>query len=165
MSQVHPLGPVAVFSPCRRYRYVLWRTIESSLFRDRDKAVMFIGLNPSTADEVRDDPTIRRCIGFSREWGYSRLCMTNLFAYRATDPRVMKEADDPIGPENDDYLRRLSKEVDCVIAAWGNGGGFNNRDTAVMDLFPSLYALGLTRAGKPRHPLYVRSGSEPILWK
>jgi hypothetical protein len=80
---------------------------------------MFVGLNPSTADETSDDPTIRRCIAFAKSWGYSALCMTNLFAYRATDPKIMKKAQYPVGPDNDDYLKMLSAGAGVVIAAWG----------------------------------------------
>lgn len=88
---------------------------------------MFVGLNPSTADELLDDPTIRRCVAFARSWGYGALCMTNLFAFRATDPDVMKSADDPVGPENDQHLQDLANGASVVIAAWGVHGTFGGR--------------------------------------
>jgi hypothetical protein len=78
---------------------------------------MFVGLNPSTADEGGDDPTIRRCVGFARDWGYSGLCMTNLFAFRATQPKDMLAQADPVGPNNDETLTRLAKEAKVIVAA------------------------------------------------
>jgi hypothetical protein len=99
-------------------RYALWR--EWDIFNS--DYVMFIGLNPSTADETRDDPTIRRCIGFAQDWGYGAVCMTNLFAYRARDPLVMKSAVDTIGPENDQWLAFCAKEASMIVAAWGVDG-------------------------------------------
>lgn len=94
----------AKLSDCRTYRYELWRTWDES-----KPYAMFIGLNPSTADETEDDPTIRRCINFAKTWGYGGLCMTNLFAYRATQPEDMKRASDPIGNKNDETLILLAK--------------------------------------------------------
>ena len=81
--------------------------------------MLFVGLNPSTADETNDDPTIRRCIAFAREWGYARLHMANLFAFRATEPRDMMNASDPIGPENDKHLLTLANDSILTVAAWG----------------------------------------------
>jgi hypothetical protein len=123
---------------------------------------MFVGLNPSTADEVADDPTIRRCIRFAKEWGYSGLCMANLFAYRATDPREMLAATDPIGAENDRYLLEYAAGANLVIAAWGNHGNHGNRHTAVKQILPSLYCLKVTRTGMPGHPLYLPQTLKPI---
>lgn len=88
-----------IFSPCREYRYTLYRE-----WAPGDKVVMFIGLNPSTADEVNNDPTVRRCINYAKQWGYTGMYMTNIFAYRATDPNVMKAHPEPVGAENDHYL-------------------------------------------------------------
>lgn len=108
----------AKLSDDRLYRYGLWRKWD-----DRPK-VMFIGLNPSTADEVEDDPTIRRCIGFANSWGYGGIVVANLFGFRATDPTALQKATDPIGPENDEWLYRLADEAALVVGAWGNGGLF-----------------------------------------
>jgi hypothetical protein len=142
----------AVFSPDRVYRYTLTRTWDSG------PTVAFIGLNPSTADETVDDPTIRRCIGFAKRWGYGTLVMLNLFAFRATDPRVMRAAGDPIGPENNAYIQAVAAEAGDVVAAWGVHGSYLGRDRAVRDLlFWRPSALGLTKDGHPRHPLYVRA--------
>ena len=107
----------ALFSECRTYRYALWRVWDESL-----DSILFIGLNPSTADESHNDPTISRCINFAKKWGYGGLCMANLFAYRATQPRIMMLADDPIGPDNDQILFDLVSKADIVVAAWGNHG-------------------------------------------
>lgn len=125
---------------------------------------MFIGLNPSTADEVNNDPTVRRCIGYARDWGYDALCMTNIFAYRATDPQVMKSMADPIGPDNDRALRKMSRSAGIVIAAWGTHGAFAGRHQAVLKMLPNLHCLRLTKDGFPAHPLYLRSDLKPQLW-
>ena len=125
---------------------------------------MFIGLNPSTADETQDDPTIRRCIAFAKAWGYSALCMTNIFAFRATDPKDMKAEEFPIGGhENDLSLHSLSESAGIVIAAWGVHGTHLDRNADVMKLIPNLHCLGTTKDGHPRHPLYLRKDSVPSL--
>jgi hypothetical protein len=152
----------ATFSPCRRYRYDLWRR-----WSDNDGPyAMFIGLNPSTADETKDDPTVRRCINFAKSWGYSALCMTNIFAFRATDPQKMKVEPFPIGGiENDNTLRAHSESAGIVIAAWGVHGTHLERDQEVMQLVPTLHCLGITKAGHPRHPLYIKADTQPVLFK
>ena len=140
------------FSPCRSYRYTLWREWEGK----NDDYVMFIGLNPSTADETFNDPTIRRCIGFAKNWGYGALCMTNLFAFRATKPAVMKMNPDPIGMENDEWLLKMAQEAGTLVAAWGAQGAHLRRDFEVKSLLKDLHCLGMTKGGHPKHPLYVR---------
>ena len=152
----------ATFSPCRTYRYTLWRDLEV-LGWQSPRYAMFIGLNPSTADEVRDDPTIRRCMGFAKSWGFPRLCMTNLFAFRATDPAVMKAAADPIGPDNDRWLVALAHHAAVVVAAWGTHGTFRDRDKAVRLLLPGrLHCLRETKDGFPAHPLYLPKTLTPV---
>jgi hypothetical protein len=146
-----------VFSPDRLHRYTLWREFDLT----NRSYVQFVGLNPSTADEVQDDPTVRRCIDFAKRWGYGALCMTNLFAYRATDPDDMLAAADPVGPENDMWLARIAAGAGLVVAAWGNHGGFIERDRAVATLLPQLMCLGITKTGAPRHPLYVKAITTP----
>lgn len=189
----------AVFSPCRTWRYTLTRVIAASVF-DRKLTdlsvpegevghvvsrwhfehggkgtVAFIGLNPSTADETVDDPTIRRCMGFARRWGYDRMVMLNAFAFRATDPKVMKAAANPIGPENDEHLVREAGRADLVVCCWGNHGLWHphpsttlTRQEDVYDLLREagvkLYALGTTKQGAPSHPLYLRADLEPVEW-
>lgn len=150
----------ADFSPCRKYRYSLRRHWGDMLNDDAPGYVMFIGLNPSTADETNDDPTIRRCINFAKAWGFSGLCMTNLFAFRATDPKDMIAADDAVGPDNDAWLRCLSDGASLVVAAWGVHGTHQGRDKAVAGLLGAMDCLGTTKDGHPRHPLYVRGGIE-----
>ena len=142
----------AEFSPDRMYRYVLWRSWEPE-----KEHVMFIGLNGSTADEFKNDPTIRRDIGFARAWGYGGIYKLNLFGYRTIEPKVMKKALDPIGPENDVYLRYYGSLTGCRVACWGNHGSFMGRDKEVIEMFKGLplYSFGLTKTGQPKHPLYL----------
>ncbi len=154
----------AEFSPCRRYRYALWRDWGDMLDTWQDGYVMFVGLNPSTADETHDDATIRRCIGFVRSWGYRRLCMTNLFAYRATKRPDMRAQEDPIGPQNDETLVRLAKDARIIVAAWGTDGAHRGRDAAVRQLLPRLHYLHLTKDGHPGHPLYLPATATPVGW-
>ena len=122
---------------------------------------MFVGLNPSTADETIDDPTIRRCRGFAKDWGYGSLCMTNLFAFRATEPSEMKRVGQPVGEDNDLTLRKLAAGAGIVIAAWGVHGVYRSRNRIVKRLIPKLYCLGKTKDGHPKHPLYLPKNSTP----
>lgn len=147
----------AALSRCARYRYALWREWEHGA-----GTVLFIGLNPSTADHRRDDPTIRRCIGFARAWGFQRLAVANLFAYRTPHPAILRQAAAPLGPRNDRWLSKLAGEAQLVIAAWGAGGCFRARDADVLERLGPMHCLGLTRDGRPRHPLYVRAATAPV---
>lgn len=148
----------AILSPCRLYRYSLTREWGGG------KAVLFVGLNPSTANETQDDPTIRRCIAFAREWGYSRLHMANLFAFRATEPRAMMNASDPIGPDNDMHLLALADNSALTVAAWGIHGKHVDRHIKVRMMLPRLHYLRLTKHGYPSHPLYLPKTLRPIEW-
>lgn len=148
----------AVFSPCQLYRYALWR-----IWDEARPAVLFIGLNPSTADAERNDPTIRRCIGFAQSWGLGGVYVANLFAYRATQPKQLKAAAEPIGSETDEWLAKLYGKTDLAIAAWGNHGSFCGRDRTVRQLLPYLHCLKLTQQNQPAHPLYLKSDLRPIL--
>jgi hypothetical protein len=145
----------ASFSPCRLYRYSLWRSWGAQPGAVDRGYVLFVGLNPSTADETKDDPTIRRCIAFARAWGYSGVCMVNLFAFRSTDPADMLAATDPVGPENDAYLVLLARNAGLVLAAWGVNGTHMARDAQVKQLIPDMHYLRLTKDGHPGHPLYL----------
>lgn len=152
--------PSTIFSPDRIHRYTLWRS-----WRGHGAGfVQFIGLNPSTADETQDDPTVRRCIGYAKAWGFDGMCMTNAFAFRSTDPAGLRTAADPIGPENDRYLLEISKHAGKVVAAWGVHATFLDREAAVRKLIPNLFVLKLTQAGHPGHPLYLRKDLIPYLW-
>ncbi len=148
-----------VFSPCQRYRYTLWREWAPHLA----PYAMFVGLNPSTADATLDDPTVRRCIGFAKAWGYGALCMTNLFGWRSTDPRELRKAADPVG-ENDAWLRKCAAEAGIIVAAWGLHGALKGRATEVIGMIRPLQTLGLTKNGSPRHPLYVKGDTLPRIW-
>lgn len=165
-----------IFSPCRKWRYTLWREFDSvELFdgcndgeRGRDSYVQFIGLNPSTADEVQDDPTIRRCIAFAKAWGFGAYCMTNIFAWRDTLPQNMKRASEPIGADNDKHLVEIAKRAGLVVAAWGNHGEYLNRGTFVRGLLSGIAELKcfrITSNGQPEHPLYQRAGAQLIDYK
>lgn len=152
----------ATFSECGQYRYSLTRDIGAL---GAEGTVTFVGLNPSTADATTDDPTIRRCIRFARDWGYDRLKMMNLYAYRATDPKRMLVAADPVGPENDHHLSVAFGGSDLIVAAWGvNAGGARLVD--FYDTFSGwqFHCLGTTKHGDPRHPLYVLASQQPVLF-
>jgi hypothetical protein len=151
----------AIFSPCRQWRYTLVRIWDSER-----RPAQFICLNPSTADETHDDPTVRRCINFAQTWGFGGMVMTNLFAYRATDPKQMKAAPDPVGPDNDLFLYEVAFHAGIVVAAWGVYGSYRDRDKEVLKLLGNLpvYYLTITKDGRPGHPLYLRGGTKPILW-
>ncbi|HEU0197081.1 MAG TPA: DUF1643 domain-containing protein [Nevskiaceae bacterium] len=147
----------ALFSPDRVYRYTLWRDIDLAT---RDY-VQFICLNPSTADETHDDPTVRRCIDYAKRWGYGALCMTNLFAFRATDPGVMLASKEPVGADNDLWLDRVASGANLVVAAWGVHGAHDGRAAAVAARIQGLHALRVTRGGQPGHPLYLPATLRP----
>ena len=155
-------GHAAWFSDDRQYRYALLRCLDVGLFGEgNDRDINFIMLNPSTADETLNDPTITRCIGFARRWQYTSLIVTNLFAFRATDPADMKRAADPVGPENDDYIRRIATNCAAVVLAWGVHGVYQDRAASVLRLLNDAgvqpHCLGMTKAGHPKHPLYLHS--------
>ena len=140
----------ASISECGRYRYLLWR------IWDREKPfISFIGLNPSTANAKKDDPTIRRCIGFAERWGYGGLYMVNLFAWRATNPKHMMSVEKPIGPLSDEYIKVAIENSELMIAAWGVNGQHRNRAEAVKKMIPNLKALKINKRGEPAHPLYI----------
>lgn len=151
----------ALISDDKRYRYALWRQWDGAL-----RTMHIIGLNPSTADAEQDDPTIRRCVGFAKREGCGRLLMLNLFALRATKPKVMRAGDAPVGPLNDMTLRDFAKQGGLFVAAWGAHGSHLNRAREVRNLFASegvrLHCLGFTASGAPRHPLYLKS-DEPLI--
>ena len=156
-GQVANMKTDARLSPCRKYRYALWRTWD-----DSKPYAMFIGLNPSTADETGDDPTIRRCIGFAKDWGYGGLCVVNLFAYRATLPADLKVAPDPVGPPNDKWIRKSASRAGIIVAAWGNDGCFLGRSSRVKEILPNVMCLKLNKTGEPAHPLYQPKSAMPV---
>jgi hypothetical protein len=131
--------------------------------------VAFICLNPSTADEIQNDPTVQRCLSFAQRWGFGGLIMLNIFALRSTDPQGLYDHPDPVGPMNDHYIVETVRryEVTQVIAAWGNHGDFKGRGDEVKRLVNEdgamrLYHLGeFTKKGQPRHPLYLKGDLKP----
>jgi len=141
----------------RLYRYLLWR-----IWDDTKRPALFIGLNPSTADENIDDPTIRRCMGFAMDWGNGGLIMANIFAYRATNPKELRCIVDPIGRDNDDYLLSAHKEAGITILAWGNGGAYLNRGCIVTKMLAGACHLRMTKQGQPQHPLYLPKTARPM---
>lgn len=153
----------AVFSPCRKYRYSLTRIWDDSL-----PSVVFCGLNPSTADETLDDPTIRREMGFARDWGMGGLVKVNAYALRSTDPKGLWQVDDPRGPDNFLTIRAHCHNRQAMfVAAWGN----NIRDRDAFELRRMLrldgvkvHALKLTKTGNPQHPLYLPKSATPFEW-
>lgn len=154
---------VATYSDCERYRYALTRTWDTS-----GKRVLFVMLNPSTATEVQNDPTVERCERRARALGFGAFRVTNIFAWRDTDPRKMRAAADPIGPENDTTIADGAAWADTVIAAWGTHGAHLNRGPQVETLLRAtghpLFHLGLSKAGHPKHPLYIAYTQQPQLW-
>lgn len=150
----------ATFSRSRIYRYTLWRR-----WSDGDRYVNFICLNPSTADETVDDNTVRKCIKFAKTWGYDAMCITNLFAYRATDFNVAAKALDPIGFGNDRWLLKIAADASLIVCAWSRHGGFNSRAAAVKRLLYKfdLHYLRIT-IGQPWHPLYLPDNTWPTRW-
>ncbi len=148
----------ALYSDCARYRYGLRRVWDAD-----NPPVLFVMLNPSTADEHRNDPTIARCEARARRLGFGGVEIANLFAFRATRPADLRRAADPVGPENDTLLRAWSRDAGVTIAAWGVHGTYQGRDRAVAGILGGdVRHLGLTKAGHPRHPLYVRNDA-PLL--
>jgi hypothetical protein len=162
----HTLGDApseAVYSTCERYRYVLTR-----IWDDARSRVLFVMLNPSTATEMRNDPTVERCERRARALGHGAFRVCNIFAFRATDPRVMRAQADPVGPDNDSAIVQGCAWADAVICAWGAHGAWLDRGAQVAALVrasgrPVLH-LGLTAGGQPRHPLYIAYDRQPQPW-
>jgi hypothetical protein len=148
----------AVISDCGRYRYLLRRTWDA-----RRPRVLFVMLNPSSADAEIDDPTIRSCIRLSKSLGYGSFEVVNLFAFRSTQPDELQRAADPIGPNNDASIERAIARCDLHVCAWGAHPMAERRATRVRQLIrshrPAVFCLGKTKAGAPKHPLYIESGT------
>jgi len=153
------------FSPDRVHRYTLIHRFNPLMGGDR--LMLWIGLNPSTADEQRLDPTLTRIARFSEREGMDGFWMSNLFGMRATDPKVMKAAADPNGPGNDAALLKAASRCEKVVAAWGVHGEFQDRAAAVVKLLKDyeLWCVGTTKDGHPRHPLYVRADQPLVRWE
>jgi hypothetical protein len=153
----------ALYSECEAYRYALTR-----VWSAKGRRVLFLMLNPSKATEVQNDPTVERCERRARALGYGGMRVVNIFAFRATDPRDLKAAADPAGPENARAIRDGVAWADQVIAAWGAHGAHLGRGAAVAALLQGdagrVFHLGLSKAGHPRHPLYIAYARRPEPW-
>jgi hypothetical protein len=157
----------AVFSPDRKFRYTLRRIWPAGIWPTEGGAfVAFIGLNPSTADEVKNDPTVTRCMKYAQKWGYGGMYMLNIFAYRSTDPRELYLQEDPIGGYNDSFILQAAQRSGLIVACWGNHGNLLSRGWNVIKLLQGaglrVMRLGsLTIPGQPRHPLYLKGDLLP----
>ena len=166
ITKAHQKGDaasVAVYSDCEFYRYDLTRIWDAS-----GQKALFVMLNPSTATEFQNDPTVERCVRRARALGFGAFRVTNIFAYRATDPKVMRRVTDPIGPGNDAAITNGAAWADRIICAWGSHGAHMDRGQAVeqllRDIAKPLWHLGLTQAGQPKHPLYIGYDRQPEIW-
>lgn len=200
MTTLHPDVPPssycqsrATISECGQYRYTLvrewrsWKSAQWDMWKDEadqpvldgdgaqlgePKPCVFVMLNPSTADGNQDDPTIRRCVAFAKAWGYDRLEVVNLFAYRATDPKdlfAISAAGDPIGPDNQRAVEDACWDAGIVVCAWGAHGGYIDQDETVLGWIEGAgatpYALKLTKDGYPSHPLYLKGDLQPFPYR
>lgn len=170
----------AVIDPTSQYRYALyrwwcddalarqWRSVGDDVLVPLVPLVLWVMLNPSTADAAIDDPTIRRCMGFTSFWGYEAMAVANLFARRCTDPRQLAGGD-PVGPDNDYWIRQEARYASRIIAAWGAQKAVTRRDQSVKVILlhdaacDRVEDLGRTKSGHPRHPLFVRGSVGPEL--
>lgn len=149
----------AIFSDCRKYRYDLWRVWDKS-----KSCVVFIGLNPSTANEIENSPTLNKCVAYAKRFEFGGLHMINLFAYIATNPKDMLIADDPIGIDNNRWISQICNNRD-TIAVWSNHGKHRNRDVDVKKLIANLKCLKINKNGTPAHPLYLSKDIIPIKYE
>lgn len=155
---------VAIYSDCERYRYELTREWDSA-----GRRAHFVMLNPSTATEKQNDPTVERCERRARALGFGAFRVTNIFAWRDTDPRAMRAAADPVGPGNDAAILQAAAWADQTVCAWGTHGEHLLRGAAVEAMLRAgghpLYHLGLSKAGHPKHPLYIGYAVQPLPWE
>jgi hypothetical protein len=149
----------AHFSKCRRYRYALWREWDGT-----KPSIAFIGLNPSTANENEDDPTIRRVVAFAKAWGFGKVYMLNLFAWVSAHPEDLLTCEDALG-NNDEHLLSYAGACEKIVLAWGAFKQNKARAEVVKQMFPEAYALETNKDGSPKHPLYVRGDVMPKLYK
>ncbi|MFL5626201.1 MAG: DUF1643 domain-containing protein [Ktedonobacteraceae bacterium] len=152
----------AIFDITATYRYSLWRVWSAAAPR-----VVFVMLNPSTADAQYNDPTIRRCIDFASTWGFGSVEVVNLFAYRTVHPTQLRQVDDPIGADNNLFLVQAVQRAARIVVAWGTHGTLLDRDREVLELLKrghTCYCFGLTKDGHPKHPLYVRGDTRLVTY-
>lgn len=151
----------AVFSPCGLYRYRLWR------YWDRAKLPLcFLMLNPSTADDLENDPTVERCQRRALMMGFGGLEVVNIFAFRSTDPAGLLTISDPVGPENDAAIKQACRLAGMVVCAWGEHGKIGGRSEKILEMLAadeiSAHALAVNSSGEPKHPLYVSYDLRPM---
>lgn len=176
---VYATSTGAIFYHGGTHRYVLWRRwphnggkvkgIGSGALA-RLPSLVVIGLNPSTADETTNDPTVARCINYAKRWGYGGLVMLNLFGLRSTDPKGLYDHPNPVGIGHNDWLRLMAQAGDgSVVAAWGNHGRFHGRDEEVASMLERegvrIMALGINKTGTPKHPLYLKRDQTCVRWR
>lgn len=165
----------ATFSPCKKYRYTLVR--EWNSLSDKNGYVLFIMLNPSTADEYILDPTVRRCVQYAIDWGYKKMRVVNIFALRSTDPQHLYDSVehdgekyvtiDPVGADNDKCIYNEVEGADLVIAAWGTHGALKNRGEQVTEMISGIkdiYCLKKVKGDIPGHPLYLKRNLTPRIY-
>jgi hypothetical protein len=153
----------AIFSPDKRYRYVLYRKWGTG-----GKRLNSIGLNPSTADHKNDDPTIHKDVDFARRFGYDELYKLNAHALISSNPRILLSPNtDVVGPENDKYLKSVQGDVLLCWGSWGklDTGAIQARLNLIKTYFPNAYCLGINKDGEPKHPLYLPSDTKLIRYK
>ena len=154
----------ATFSPLPKYRYLLWRR-----WAKEPNGLLCVLLNPSTANEFENDPTVTRCLNRAVRMGFTSLEVVNLFAFRATDPAEMMAQQDPIGPDNDEVIRRAVQRAVMVLCGWGSLGKYLDRDAAVLKILDEegryAHVLGLNTNDTPMHPLYISYNVYPQIWK
>jgi len=149
-------GSGAIFSEDARYRYLLWR-----IWDETKPPVLFIGVNPSTADGEKKDPTLGRMIGFAKDIGFGGIYVANLYAIVSKIPEIIRKIDDPIGPENDTFLKQKASEGIAVIFCWGSFPWISDRANRVQEMFSDPYCLGCNSDGSPKHPLYLPAATKP----
>jgi len=154
---------VAVYSRCEKFRYSLTR-----VWHREGENILFVMLNPSTATELQNDPTVERCERRARALGFGSFEVCNIFAWRATDPKEMRAQADPVGPRNDEFILEAAKRADAIVCAWGAHGEHRGRGDEVERILrrsgQELKHLGLTKAGHPKHPLYIGYRVQPMRW-
>lgn len=164
MTTKQPMSTIsAVMSGCDRYRWHLLRVWNHEL-----PNMVWVMLNPSTADGITDDPTIRKCIGFARELGFGSISVVNLFGWRSTNPDLLADVIDPVGDKNDEWISSAIAHAGMVICAWGKHGSLLNRDAEVREMIRAAnvtaHYLRLNKDGSPGHPLYIPYTAQPVPW-
>lgn len=164
-ASLFPASDSAVMSDCGLYRYRLVRDLGGQ------RTLVVIMVNPSSATAETNDPTIRRVIAFALVWGFGRLVVVNLFAYRATNVRELARVEDPVGPENDAHIIAAAAEGEMLVAAWGVKSKLparlRSREAAVLELLAGreLYCIRTTAEGSPEHPLFLPGDLRPLLYR